>query len=87
MRNAKMFIALGILSLAIGACHSKNGPNTQANQGISMDEGVPENQLAADNAQIETLPADESSATPTNQLANGFDNPDVNDIGTTTNSH
>lgn len=86
MRNAKLIVALGIPSLAISACHAKDEQNAQANQGISMDEGVPENHLAADNAQIETLPADESSATPTNQLANGSDNPDVNDIGTTTNS-
>lgn len=85
MRNARLIVALALV-FALGACHGKDEQNAQANQGISMDEGVPENQLAADNAQIETLPADESSTTPTNQLANGFDNPDVNDIGTT-NSH
>jgi hypothetical protein len=33
------------------------------------------------NADIETLPPDESSTTPSNQLQNGFDNPDVNDLG------
>ena len=82
MRNARLIVALALV-FALGACHDKDEQNAQANQGISMDEGVPNNQLAADNAQIETLPADESSATPTNQLANGFDNPDVNDIGTT----
>jgi hypothetical protein len=30
-------------------------------------------------ADVETLPADESSGTPSNQLVNGNDNPDVND--------
>ncbi len=36
----------------------------------------------AGNADIETLPADESSTTPSNQLQNGYDNPDSNDVGT-----
>jgi hypothetical protein len=30
-------------------------------------------------ADVETLPADESSETPSNQLVNGNDNPDVNE--------
>ena len=47
---------------------------------------VPDNQVAG-NADIETLPPDESSATPTNQLQNGFDNPDVNDVGNSGNSY
>ena len=34
-------------------------------------------------AEVETLPADESDTTPSNQLVNGEDNPDVN---TTTNT-
>ena len=38
------------------------------------------------NADIETLPSDESSSTPSNQLVNGTDNPDVNDVGQS-NSH
>ena len=82
MRNARLIVALGIALVTVSACHGKDEQNAQANQGISMDEGVPENQLAADNAQIETLPADESSVTPSNQLQNGFDNPDVNSLGT-----
>ncbi|MGH9548449.1 MAG: hypothetical protein ACRD3W_03700 [Terriglobales bacterium] len=45
---------------------------------MAIDEGVPANQVAG-NADIETLPADESSTTPSNQLENGFDNPDVNE--------
>jgi hypothetical protein len=34
-----------------------------------------------DNAQIETLPPDESSTTPSNQLQTGYDSPEVNDLG------
>ena len=79
MRNAKLIIAVGIASFALGACHRQQ---QSQDQNISIDEGVPDNQVATDDAQIETLPADESSTTPSNQLQNGFDNPDVNDVGT-----
>ena len=78
MRNAKMIIALGIAAVELGGCHKQQ--QAQNNE-ISIDDAVPENQVAADNAQIETLPADESSTTPSNQLQNGFDAPDVN-VGT-----
>ena len=44
---------------------------------MAIDEGMP-NQMRG-NADIETLPADESSTTPSNQLQNGFDDADVND--------
>jgi hypothetical protein len=76
-------MALGIASLALAACNKKQ-PEPQ-NQNIAIDEGVPDNQMAG-NADIETLPADESSTTPSNQLQNGFDNPEVNDAGNTGNS-
>ena len=78
MQNAKLILALGAAALALGACHEQQ----QQDQNIAIDEGVPNNQVAAGNVQFETLPADESSTTPSNQLQNGFDNPDVNDIGT-----
>ena len=80
MPNAKMIILLGATTLALGGCH-KEQQQAEQNNSISMDDTVAENQVAADNAEIETLPADESSATPSNQLQNGFDNPDVNDVG------
>jgi len=80
MRNAKMIIALGIAAVELGGCHKQQ--QTQNNT-ISIDEGIPDNQVAAGNAEMETLPADESSTTPSNQLQNGFDNPDVNSLGTT----
>jgi hypothetical protein len=81
MSNAKILAALSLAALALGAC---NRQQQQAqNNEISMDAGVPDNQVAAGNADIETLPADESSVTPSNQLQNGFDNPDVNGGGPT----
>ncbi len=84
MPNARLVIVLAAAAWALGACHDRQ--QAAENNGISMDAGVPDNQVAADNAQIETLPADESSVTPSNQLQNGFDNPDVNGLGIT-NSH
>ena len=38
------------------------------------------------NAEIEALPADESSTTPSNQLQNGFDSPDVNEADNSANA-
>jgi uncharacterized protein YcfL len=90
MRNAKSPIAGGIATLAtaallLGACQKHQQQQAQ-DQNIAIDEGIPDNQIVG-NADIETLPADESSATPSNQLQNGFDNPDVNDIKSSGNSH
>ena len=80
MRNARMIGLLGTAALALVACGEKQDQQAQ-DQNIAIDEGLPDNQMAG-NADIETLPADESSATPSNQLANGIDNPDVNTAGT-----
>ena len=80
MRNAPelliAFIALG----ALGAC---NKQQPAQDQNIAIDQDLQGNQVVG-NADIETLPPDESSVTPSNQLENGFDNPDVNDVGNTT---
>jgi hypothetical protein len=78
MRNARTILAIGVAALAIGACNRQQ--QTQ-DQNIAIDQGVADNGMAG-NAQIETLPPDESSTTPSNQLQNGYDNPDVNDLGT-----
>ena len=71
-------MALGAAALA--ACNKRPAQN-QAGQDISIEDnaGQPAGELPA-NAEIETLPADESSATPSNQLQTGYDNPDVNDL-------
>jgi hypothetical protein len=73
-----MIVALGIVSAALGACHKQDEQTN--NQAMSIDEGMP-NQVAA-NAELETLPADESSTTPSNQLQNGFDDSGVSDLNT-----
>jgi hypothetical protein len=73
-----MILAIGIAVLAVGACNKQQ--QQPKDQNIAIDAGVPDNGMAG-NAQIETLPADESSTTPSNQLQDGFDAPDVN-VGT-----
>ena len=67
---------------ALAACH-KQQPQQQ-DQNISL--GVPMTNETLANADIETLPPDESSATPSNQLESGSDNPDVNDLNASGNS-
>ena len=70
---------------AVAGCNKGAPTNQMDNQDIAIEDnlGQTAGQLPA-NAEIETLPQDESSATPSNQLQTGYDNPDVNDLG---NSH
>lgn len=51
-----------------------------ASAACNRQQPQPANNTVASNqiADIETLPADESDSTPTNQLERGDDNPDVN---------
>jgi hypothetical protein len=90
MPDAKIASATIIAMLVAGAaalasCNEHQPTNRADNQDIAIDDnlGQTAGQLPA-NADIETLPQDESSATPSNQLQTGYDNPDVNDLG---NSH
>jgi hypothetical protein len=68
MRAAARLILLGAFGgLALGACGPKSASETAANDAQKVD--------------IETLPVDESDATPTNELANGDDEADANAVG------
>ena len=75
MRSATRSLLLIGTALAMAACQQK-----QSEQNIAMDN------LAA-NADIEALPPDESSGTPSNELVNGVDNPEVNDLNAASNSY
>jgi hypothetical protein len=68
-------LALGAAALA--ACHKAQ---PQQNQPMTIDDNVVASDLP-DNAEIETLPPDESSVTSNGELVKGDDNPDVNDLG------
>ena len=70
MRAAVRLLMVAALAAGLPACQKK--PLTPQ-QNIAIDSNL------AANADIETLPADESDVTPSNQLVNGTDNPDVND--------
>ena len=83
MRNAVKILTLGIGAAALAACHKAQPANDAANQDMSIDGNVAAGQLPA-NAEIETLPPDESSEASNGELATGQDNPDVNSLD---NSH
>lgn len=83
MRNARLIVAIGIAAVTLGAC---NKQQPARDQNIAIDQDLQDNRVVG-NADIETLPPDESSVTPSNQLENGFDEPDVNDVGNSGNSY
>ena len=79
MRNALkvLILALGVaVSPPATSSRSKWRPRTRTCRSTTIVLGE-----VSDNAQIETLPPDESSTTPSEQLQSGYDNPDVNDLG------
>jgi hypothetical protein len=71
MRAANRLIVMLVLAAA-AACRNQPAPD----QNIAIDND------AATPAEVETLPADESSVTPTNELVNGMIDPDVSDLNT-----
>lgn len=83
MRNAAKFLIVALAVPALAACGKQPQSQAAANQDMSVDGNLAYGQLPA-NAEIETLPPDESSETSSNELQKGDDNPDVNDLG---NSH
>jgi hypothetical protein len=79
MRSAAKVLILAFGVAAVSACH-----NQQQNQAATQDMSIDDNLTtsgADSNAQIETLPADESSTTSNGELNGGEDNPDVNSLG------
>jgi hypothetical protein len=76
MRNAARILILGLAAAALAACQQKQ---PAANQDMSVESNLAHGQIPP-NAEIETLPPDESSATSTDELNAGDDNPDVNNL-------
>jgi hypothetical protein len=83
MRNAARFLIPAFGAAALVACHKQPAQNEAASQEISIDGNLAQGQLPP-NAEIETLPPDESSGTTSDELNTGEDNPEVNDLS---NSH
>ena len=76
MRVTGLMVLLIGVAVAVPAC-KKN----QAEQNIAITNNIP------DNADVETLPPDESTETPTNELATGADNADVTDLNAANNAY
>ena len=77
MRNAAKILIAAFGVVALAGC---NKQQVDRNQDMTIDENIASSGLPA-NADIETLPADESSTTPSNQLQNGYDSPEINELG------
>jgi hypothetical protein len=77
MRVATKLLLVAGAALAIAGCKKEQ---------LAEQNEVAANEISA-NADIEALPADESSATPSNELVNGADNADVNASNATTNGY
>lgn len=69
-------MSLAIAAIALPACRKEPAQD----QNIVITNEIPAN------ADIETLPADESVGTPPDQLQNGMDNADVGDLNAAQNS-
>jgi hypothetical protein len=75
MRDASKLMLVLTIAAGLAAC---NKPANENNVVVDNDAATP--------ADVEALPPDESSATPSNELANGEDNADVNDVNAATNN-
>jgi hypothetical protein len=84
MPNAARIVIAGLGAAALAACQQH--PQPTDNQDLSIEGNLAAGQLPA-NADIETLPPDESSETSTGELNAGDDSPDVNDLNASSNSH
>jgi hypothetical protein len=84
MPNAAKILVLAFGAAAVAACGKQQ--QQAENQDMSIESNLASGQLPA-NADIETLPPDESSETSSGELNAGEDNPDVSDLNATSNSH
>ena len=79
MRNAARILILALGATAFAACSKQPSQNEAASQEMSIDGNLAQGQIPP-NAEIETLPPDESSGTSSGELNSGEDNPDVNEL-------
>ena len=76
MRNASSALLILLGCAALAGC---GGNQADQNDAMANNSAVP--------ADIEALPADESSATPSNELAGGADGEAVNETANSDNSY
>lgn len=75
---AKVLIAAATLA-ALAACHKAPPANASANEDLSLEDNVSSGQAPA-NTEVETLPADESSTTSSDELQKGEVKPTANEV-------
>ena len=81
MPNAARILIVGIAAMTFVACHkAETNEAALANSDLSVDGNLTSSRIPS-NAEIETLPPDESSVTSSGELNSGDDTPDVNDLG------
>lgn len=74
-----LMVAIGIAALL--ACHKPvSDANAAANEDLSLEDNISSGQVPS-NTQVETLPADESSTTSSDELQKGEVKPTVNQVG------
>jgi hypothetical protein len=83
MRGRELMFVLALAG-SVTACHKGKAASPASDQNMAV--GGPMTNETMANADIETLPPDESSTTPSNQLESGADAPDVNDLDASSNS-
>lgn len=72
MQAAFKLSIIAAAAVGMAGCHKQPKQPAPADQTVAIDNGIPAN------AEIETLPPDESSQVPANELDNSADNADVN---------
>jgi hypothetical protein len=75
MRNVTKGPVLLVAILALAACSDRSAENVA----IDINNASP--------SEIEALPPDESSETPSSELSNGADNADVTDLNASENAY
>jgi hypothetical protein len=78
MRAVRLVLIAAALAASATACR-KSEPPTDQNVITDINSAAP--------GDIEALPPDESSATPTNELVNGADNSEVSDLNSSGNAY
>jgi hypothetical protein len=85
MQNAARILIVVAGAVALIGC-DKQQPKAAANDDLAIESNLPSGEVPP-NAEIETLPADESSVTSNSDLAAGSDGPDINGAGNTAQPH
>ena len=85
MQNAARILIVVAGTAALVGCH-KQQPKAAENDDLAIESNLPGGAVPP-NAEIETLPPDESSVTSNGDLESGDDHPDVNAVSNAPQPH